>query len=196
MTSTPYTYIKVIDGLVSETHESEHENLPAPFIKVDAPVSVGDAYVDGSLYLRPTQNSDLYYFDINSLSWLMTTENLNKVIDEALSLSRDDKLLVDVTINITGDREVILKNDERTKVNVHFKLTTLAADLSIPTMAYECRNGWFDLNYNDYQEIIWGLDSFTQSVFDALRRVYDTHETTPFTSVESALTAFEEELDV
>lgn len=137
-----------------------------------------------------------HYHTWDGEEWSMTPEALNQAIDDALSVARDTALLVDVTINITGGREVILKNDERTKVNVHFKLTTLAADLSIPTMAYECRNGWFDLNYNDYQEIIWGLDSFTQSVFDALRRVYDTHAATPFTNVQDALTAFEEELDV
>ena len=137
-----------------------------------------------------------HYHTWDGVEWSMTPESLSQAIDDALSSARDNALLVDVTINITGGREVILKNDERTKVNIHFKLTTLGADLSIPTMAYECRNGWFDLNYKDYQEIIWGLDSFTQSVFDALRRVYDTHEATPFTNVQDALTNFEEELDV
>lgn len=131
------------------------------------------------------------YHEWNGTAWVLADGALEKLIDAALSFERDKALDVDVDIALSGSRTIVLKNNERTKINISFKLSTLSADTSIESLAYECRNGWFDLSHGDYQEAILSLDMFTQSIFDKLRPVYEANHT----SVEDAVNDFKARLE-
>lgn len=112
---------------------------------------------------------------------------LNSYIENGISEYRDILIHIEVSTELSDGRTVVLKNDDRTKTALLSKKNTINNENSITTMAFEARNGWFDLTYSDYQDLEVSLDLFTQNIFDGTRVIMSNHNDTPYLILEDAM---------
>lgn len=97
-----------------------------------------------------------------------------------LSDYRKKSLSIDINVILSDGRSLVLKNDDQTKLALREKKDTIINKTDVETMSFKCENGWFDLNYNDYQEIGIALDLFTQKSFDAERHIESNNLSSPY----------------
>lgn len=125
------------------------------------------------------------------MSIVLRDHTYQEILDK-LSIYRDFLLNTEVITDLSGDREVVSLNDDRTKTALASKRNTINNQISIDTMAFEARNGWFDFSYSDYQDLEISLDIFTQSVFDAQRIIVENHQNSPYNSWDAAKSDFDD----
>lgn len=97
---------------------------------------------------------------------------------------RDLKIAVEIDIELQDSSNenftVTLFNDDKTKAALGDKLGTLNSYPEISTLAFWAKNGWFDLNSEQYRLLKLNLDLHTQKCFDAQREIEQNHSVKPY----------------
>lgn len=121
-------------------------------------------------------------------------EEHHEMIFNAIANHTDSLINVEITTNLPIIGDVVLMNDDRTKTALASKKNTMSNETDILTMAFDAQNGWFDLNYGNYQDLEVSLDVFTQSIFDVKRIIVSNHHASPYKTIEDAINDFNDEL--
>jgi hypothetical protein len=124
----------------------------------------------------------------NGTEWALDTAVFNESLTQALK-ERRDKLWSNSTITLSNGAE--LRVNERTRKDISDVYESLLAANLSQYEGWNAVNGRYTLTLANFQEAkILGLQVVAKA-FDAYNVVIDTHEDTPYTNIEDAITALE-----
>lgn len=141
---------------------------------------------DGAVYMSVERPSIDH--KIEDGEWVLDSASFTKSIESALIESRNKKTYSSI-ITISNGAQFLC--DEETREKMVGTFVGMQADNASVYANWKAVNGHYDLTVAEVQEAgVAIMHKFSQG-FNAEKVVLDAHASTPFTSVEDALAAFE-----
>ncbi len=161
-------------------------------------------------FIRPWQPAPYYVWEgieDGEGEWEIDYELFNPMMFDALKMHRDDSIngesVVTLTFDDGGEDEEVLRLHPNARTMeavgrktvvapiVNNESTTVNYKFSSFTSFGVTDRGYREVNTGFLQDFYKALDASNQKNFDAEKFVLETHDGTPYTSIEAALVAFD-----